>query len=203
MKTQKNYPIYLLLVLVVTFPLGALAQDDSRPWERLGLSLTEWKLIQDNGMPMDMVEKLLKDGIGISEYFSKPWEACNISESEWIEKRRSGLTNYDIEQAEKLKQKDFLKSQKPVETTFQEYDVSNENRLLLKSFLLPGYVQMTSNDVKKGRIMVGIAAGAVVGTVGLSIAKKQFISLPLVFVLVPDMIWSLADERRKISGNPR
>jgi hypothetical protein len=187
--------LYLSLFLFFT---GApiIAQDDSKPWERLGLSLTEWKLITDNKMPMSKVEQLLKDGIGIGEYFDKPWEKLGMSESKWISKRRIGLTSYDIEQQVHEAQKDTsMHPTKPQTTTFRELDRSQENRELFASFFLPGYLQLREHHKVRGGIMVSLAIGSIAGCTAWSVAKKQFIPLPLLAVLIPDMGWSFVDHR--------
>jgi hypothetical protein len=73
------------------------AQEAQKPWEQYGLSKTEWKMIQDNKISLDKVEELLKSGISISEYIDKPWVKFHLSEGAYINKRRSGLSAYDIE----------------------------------------------------------------------------------------------------------
>jgi len=171
------------------------AQEDLKPWERLGLSITEWKLIQDNNMPMEKVEELLKAGIGISEYFTHPWEECNLTEEKWIAMRRSGLTSDEIKLRQQVSDRDFIKNQKPAENSFEEYDASGERHELFTSFLAPGWLQVHDERKTKGRVMIGLAAGSIAGTVGLSIYKKQFISIPLIAVLVPDMVWSMVNQK--------
>jgi hypothetical protein len=71
--------------------------DDLKPWEKLGISQTEWIMIRDNRISEDKVQVLLRSGIGIGEYVAKPWKELGLTERAWIAKRRSGLTNYDIE----------------------------------------------------------------------------------------------------------
>ncbi|MBN1306409.1 MAG: hypothetical protein JXA18_00730 [Chitinispirillaceae bacterium] len=182
--------ISLLLLLSVSL----FSQDDSKPWERLGLSLTEWKLIQENELPMSKVEQLLKYGIGIGEYFSRPWERLGMSESKWIAKRRSGLTSYDIEQQVRAARKDTsMQPTPPQVNTFRELDRSRENRELFASLFLPGYLQCREKHKVRGGIMVALAAGSVAGCTAWSIAQKQFAPIPLLVVLVPDMIWSFVD----------
>jgi len=67
----------VLFILMLTFL--CFSQEELQPWERLGLSITEWKMIEDNKMPMEQVEELLQAGIGISEYFQKPWINLNMT----------------------------------------------------------------------------------------------------------------------------
>ena len=190
--------------LVFLFSGFIFGQDDSRPWERLGLSLTEWKLIKDNDMPMSKVESLLKDGIGISEYFRKPWEPIGMTESKWIAKRRSGLTNYDIEQEARYAQNDSLMMAPSIEgSTFEEYDPSRETRDVFTGFFLPGVVQCRRGDKGRGRVMITLAFGAIGGTVAWSIVRQQFMPLPMVAIGVPDMIWSLVDHKIHVRNRRR
>ena len=183
----------ILLFILSVHPLQA--QDDLRPWERLGLSLTEWDLITTNNLPMKKVEELLKAGIGIGEYFESPWIPLNLTEEQWIAKRRSGLTSYDIE----LEAKTIAPNSKTqdsaaaVNASFQEYDRSAETRQKFASFFLPGCMQIRRGDKGKGAIMATLAVGSIVGCVGWSIAEKHFMSLPL-FVIVIPMTWSLVDD---------
>lgn len=182
----------LILLFFSTFPLHA--QDDSRPWERLGLSITEWNMIQDNNLPMKKVEELLKAGIGISEYFDQPWIEISLTEEQWIAKRRNGLTSYDIE----LEAKTIAPNSKAtdnaaeVNASFQEYDRSAETRQKFASFFLPGCMQIKRGDKGKGAIMATLAVGSIAGCVGWSIAEKNFVSLPLFAIVIP-MTWSIID----------
>ncbi|MBN1579050.1 MAG: hypothetical protein JW913_20980 [Chitinispirillaceae bacterium] len=185
-----------LFLFLLLLPALLLSQDDSKPWERLGLSLTEWKLIQENNLPMSKVERLLKDGIGIGEYFSKPWEQLGMSESKWIAKRRSGLTSYDIElQVRTAHQDTSVQSTPPNVNTFRELDRSRENGELFASFFLPGYLQYREKHKGRGSIMVSLAVGSIAGCTAWSVAQKQFMPLPLLVVLIPDMVWSFVDHK--------
>jgi hypothetical protein len=184
----------VVVLLFLSMPL--FAQDDTRPWERLGLSLTEWKLIQDNNMPMSKVESLLKDGIGISEYFRKPWEPLGMTESKWIAKRRLGLTNYDIEQeVHKTANDSSMQPTSPEENTFEQFDRSQETRETFGSFFLPGVIQCKRGHKGRGGVMIGLAIGSIGGTVAWSVAQKQFIPVPLLAICIPDMAWSLIDHK--------
>lgn len=191
-----------LLVVLVWIP--SFSQDDNKPWERLGLSLTEWKLITDSNMPMSKVESLLKDGIGISEYFEKPWEPLGMTESRWIAKRRSGLTNYDIEQQARMAQKDTTMMPTPDGyNTFEEFDRSKETGELASALLLPGLQQYRQHRKPQGRVMVSLAALSLAGTAAWSISVKQFMPLPLLVVLLPDMGWSFVDHKIHLTKKHR
>ncbi len=203
LKTFKRFDLLnKLLVMICFIPLALFSQDDSKPWERLGLSLTEWKLIQDNNMPMSKVEELLKAGIGISEYFRRPWEELGISEAKWIAKRREGLTNYDIElQVRNRRENTYTPADSEKnDFAFKDYDRSAEDKELFASFFLPGYVQL--REKRKGRAIVMISAGvgSITGCTIWSIAQKQFAPLPLLVVLIPDMVWSLVDYKLHIKS---
>jgi hypothetical protein len=73
------------------------SDDELKPWEKLGVSQTEWKMIVDNHISEAKVHELLAGGIGIGEYVAKPWKKIGLSEKKWIKKRRSGLSEYDVE----------------------------------------------------------------------------------------------------------
>ena len=186
-----------LLVLLVQVPLHA--QEDLKPWERLGLSITEWNLITENNMPMKKVESLLKDGIGISEYFEKPWEPLDMTEKEWIAKRRRGLTSYDIEQEVRMANRDSSMQPTPNgNNTFIDYKRTGETRELTSALFLPGFQQYRYKQKVRGRIMVSLAVTSVAGTVAWSIYQKQFMPLPLLVILLPDMGWSYVDHKIRL-----
>jgi hypothetical protein len=191
-----NLKIALLSVLTLVLVAPLVAQDDTKPWERLGLSLTEWKLIQDNKMPMSKLESLLKDGIGISEYFTKPWEPLGMTEAKWIAKRRTGLTSYDIEQQSRAAEKDTAMQPTPVTlNTFKEPDRSRETREQFASLFLPGFMQCKVDHKVRGRIMIALAVGSIAGCTAWSIAGDGFMPVPVIAVLVPVMGWSFIDHK--------
>lgn len=173
-------------------------QEQIDPWERLGLSKTEWIMIEENHMPMRQVEYLLKSGIGISEYFKKPWVELNMTEQKWIDKKRSGMSSYDIEIEAKASNAEWKTEMK---TGFRsEMSGVSENAESF-SALIPGFQQFKSHSVAKGIIMSTVALGAVTWCTAGSISDKRFNSLPVFAVLVPDIVWSYIDykvtKRRK------
>lgn len=182
---MKRVFFLILFLLSVT-----IAQDEVKPWEKLGLSQTEWKMIKDAGMSIKKVESLLKDGIGIEEYLSKPWENYGLTESEWIKKRRSGMTNYDI-QLESSIQNDGLgpDTKNGIRSDFSSM---SGNGQMVSSLFLPGYQQIRAGKKNRGILMVSLAGGAVVWCAADAIANKRFFALP-VCVLALDMIWSFVD----------
>ena len=188
---------YLLFLFLCSIAV-CYGQEQIEPWERLGLSKTEWMMIEENRMPMKQVEYLLKSGIGISEYFKKPWVELNMTEQKWIEKKRSGMSSYAIEneaQASKAAWKTAMKS-----GFRSEMSGVSENAESF-SALIPGVQQFKSRSVAKGIIMSSIALGAVTWCTASSISDKRFNSLPIFAVFVPDVIWSFVDykvsKRRK------
>jgi hypothetical protein len=188
---------YLLFVVVVFGILTGFVfgQDENKPWEKLGLSQTEWRMITDNNISMSKVEQLLKNGISIGEYSQKPWEPLRMSEENWVKKRRSGLTSYDIE----------LEAQHDAENWKMEVkhgagkDVHQltENGEMFSSLFLPGYYQWQTNQKVKGTVMASLVAGSLIWCTVGSIKDKHFEVLPVVFVLVPDMVWSFIDYKIK------
>ena len=191
--------LYFAALLAVLVSLPLKARDELSPWERLGLSITEWNLITENKMPMKKVESLLRDGIGISEYFKKPWEPLDMSEKEWIAKRRRGLTSYDIEQEVRLADNDSSMQPTPKENiTFIDYKRTGETRELTSALFLPGFQQYRYKRKTRGRFMVSLAAASIAGTVAWSIYQKQFMPIPLLVILLPDMGWSYVDHKIRL-----
>lgn len=180
-----RYLTFLFVCIAVCY-----GQEQIDPWERLGLSKTEWIMIEENHMPMRQVEFLLKSGIGISEYFKKPWVELNMTEQKWIDKKRSGMSSYDIEIEAKSSNAEWKTEMK---TGFRsEMSGVSENAESF-SALIPGFQQFKSRSVAKGIIMSTIALGAVTWCTAGSISDKRFNSLPVFAVLVPDIVWSYID----------
>lgn len=178
--------IFLFFVCIAV----CYGQEQIDPWERLGLSKTEWIMIEENHMPMNKVEDLLKAGIGISEYFKNPWVELNMTEQKWIEKKRSGMSSYDIEIEAKANNAEWKSEMK---SGFRsEMSGVSENAESF-SALIPGLQQFKSGSVAKGIIMSSIALGAVTWCTAGSISNKRFNSLPVFAVLIPDIVWSYID----------
>ncbi len=187
----------LIFLFLVCFAV-CYGQEKIEPWERLGLSKTEWMMIEENRMPMKQVEYLLKSGIGISEYFKKPWIELNMTEQKWIEKKRSGMSSYDIEIEAKASNAEWKTEMR---SGFRsEMSEVSENAESF-SALIPGLQQFKSRSVAKGIIMSSVALGAVTWCTASSISNKRFNSLPVFAVFVPDVVWSFVDykvsKRRK------
>jgi len=168
------------------------AQDESRPWERLGLSQTEWRLVNENNISMAKLEQLLKSGISVGEYIQKPWEQLGLNEEKWMKKRRSGLTSYDIELEATLGNTQEWKTNMNTDAARDLHQLS-ESGELFSSLFLPGYYQYNVGQKRKSYMMIGLAGGAVAWfTIG-SIANKRFEVAPVALVIIPDMIWSFID----------
>jgi hypothetical protein len=186
------------MFLVITFGIFAgfvSGQDENKPWEKLGLSQTEWKMITDNNMSMSKVEQLLKVGISIGEYFQKPWEPLNMSEDQWIKKRRSGLTSYDIELEAQANNKNWKKEMRS--DAGKDVHQLSESGEMFTSLCLPGYYQWHTDQKVKGSVMVSLVAGSLIWCTVGTISEKRFEVLPIVVVLVPDMVWSFIDYKIK------
>ena len=182
---------HLFILLIFLISGTGIGQDDIKPWERLGLSLTEWKLIQENNIPVSKVEKLLKNGISISEYIDKPWERLEMKESKWTEKRRAGMSSYDIELEAKLKDQKWNSGVK--EDFLSEISTVSGSGEAFSSLFLPGYQQLRAHRKATGIILLSIAGGSLIWCTAGSIANKRFEGIPVFCVLVPDMVWSLID----------
>lgn len=175
----------LILFVLVSESIG-----QEKIWERLGLSQTEWKMVQDNNIPINKVEKLLKDGIGISEYVKKPWIELKITEDQWISKRRDGLTNYDIELQAQVQSDTTKRVASDINlNAFKETDNSAPFAL----GLFPGYVQLQQKRNTTGAIMLAVLGSAVVWNLSSSAYNGKFDMVSVGLILLPDVIWSLFD----------
>jgi hypothetical protein len=92
-----NKIVVIAAGILMCFFVASFGQDNLKPWEKYGLSQTEWKMVQVNKIPTSKVEELLGAGISVGEYVKKPWEELGLTEGDWIEKHRNGLSSYDIE----------------------------------------------------------------------------------------------------------
>lgn len=179
----------VLMFLCLAFA-SSFGQSDVRPWEKYGLSQSEWKLVQDNNISMDKVQTLLSAGISIGEYCKKPWKGLGLTEGEWIEKRRAGLTAYDIELEAKSKHRFKTDSTTSAPSGYSSFS-SGKNQFI--SFIIPGFQQLRLKQKTRGTIMMGLAVTALATCFAGAVVEDRFEARPLYFVLAPDMLWSFID----------
>jgi hypothetical protein len=188
---QRLVTAWSIGVCVAAFTWSQSLNDELKPWEKYGLSQTEWKMIKDNNIPLSKVEELLKAGISISEYIEKPWEKLSISERKYIEKRRSGLTAYDIELEQTSNRGGWKDENKGVPNS--EVSAFSGSKELALSFALPGYQQYRLEHRWRAWIMSAVAIGSVAASIIITCADGKFEGTPLFVILVPDMFWSMMD----------
>jgi hypothetical protein len=186
-------PVAAGFFLCLCISFTSFSQNDLKPWEKYGLSQTEWKMIQDNKISLDKVQELLQTGISIGEYVQEPWKKVSMTEGDWIEKRRSGFTTYDIELEKKTNNRFSNKDGDSTASSEASSFSSPKNQLI--SFVLPGAQQLRFKETSKGMIMVGLAIASLAGCIIGSIAQDNFEARPLYCVLLPDMFWSFIDFR--------
>lgn len=180
------------LLLCSCLAVAAWGQEMVKPWEKYGISQTEWKMVQDNRISLDKLEIILSSGIGIAEYCQKPWKKLNIKESDWIDKRRAGMSSYDIELDVKSDRTGYKQDNKLAMKSEMNSATTKQSAGLFTSFILPGVQQQKVGQKTRGKIMSGLAIGCVAGCFVWSVAEGRFEPVPL-FFLVPDMFWSLFD----------
>ena len=181
-----------VVVMFLCLAFAVSGQDEARPWEKYGLSQSEWKLIQDNHISKDKLQTLLSAGISIGEYSTKPWKRLGLSEGEWIEKRRAGLTTYDIELEAKANRRVKTDTTAAAPSGYSSFS-SGGNRLI--SFVIPGFQQLRLKQTTRGRIMMGLAIGSLAACFAGTLydINNHVEARPLYFVLAPDMLWSFID----------
>jgi hypothetical protein len=190
------------VLMFLCLALASFGQgSDARPWEKYGLSQTEWKMIQENHISRDKVQMLLSAGISLGEYCKKPWTGLGLTEGDWIEKRRAGLTSYDIEleaKAGRAGRRSTIDTAAPAALSGYASYSSGSNQLI--GLLVPGFQQLRLKQTTRGRIMVALAVGSLAACFAYAVIEDRFEPRPLYFVLAPDMLWSFIDFRISI-GN--
>lgn len=182
-----------MFLFLIIFNCLAFSQQEISPWEKLGLSKTEWVMIQENKIPAEKVEELLKAGIGIGEYVKKPWMNLGMSEDKWINKRRSGYTNDDIISKAMSSLSDSSLKAAYKANARDDFRSVSKNSEKFSSLFLPGYQQHKNGQKLKGNLMIALSGASLAWCVGGSIYNKRFEFLPIFCITVPTMIWSLAD----------
>jgi hypothetical protein len=148
-------------------------------YERLGLSLTEWNLVQQHHMSLDRVKSFLRDGISVAEYFREPWVSIGITEAQWFANRRRGLSDDDMRG--------------------QGRTASAGEWAFIQNFFVPGLHQWIRHDYGKAAAMSGIAVVSLGLYAGLRDTKKNPKSIgfdypvPFLIILAGDMLWSSID----------
>jgi hypothetical protein len=179
----------VLLFLCLAF--SSSGQNEMRPWEKYGLSQSEWKLVQENDISMDKVRTLLSAGIAIGEYCLKPWKRIALTEGEWIEKRRAGLTTYDIELEAQSNRRRFKADTNAAAPSGYSLLSSGKNQLI--SFVFPGFQQLRLKQPVRGTIMAGLAIASLAVCAAEAMTQDEFTGMSLYCVLAPDMLWSFID----------
>jgi hypothetical protein len=180
----------VLMILCLAF--SSFGQQEMRPWEKYGLSQSEWKLVQENNISMDKVRTLLSAGIAIGEYCTKPWKRIGLSEGEWIEKRRAGLTTYDIELEAQSNRRHRFKADTNVAVP-SGYSTLSSGKNQLISLLFPGFQQLRLKQPVRGTIMAGLAIASLAVCAGEAMTQDEFTGFSLYCFLAPDMLWSFID----------
>jgi hypothetical protein len=153
-------------------------RTDIPEYERLGLSLTEWKMVQQNNMSMDKVKSLLRDGISVSEYFKQPWLELGLTESQWHANRRRGLSDEDMRGAHPK--------------------ASSNQWAAIQNFFVPGLHEWLRHEYVRASAMSGIAAASLALYVIVpdkNDAKSKGFGYPFPFLVIlgADMLWSSLD----------
>ena len=183
----------LVVCICILAFLTHAQQDEITPWEKLGISKTEWLLIQDNKIPMSKVAELLTSGIGIGEYVDKPWLRLNMSEDKWISKRRSGLTQEEIESKVRHHKPEMSWTELNKETAREDIRAVSKNGEKFSSLFLPGYQQNKNGRIVSRNLMLGFTGASIAGCVAWSIAGHKFQPIPIFAVTIPTMVWSFAE----------
>lgn len=186
--------IKTLVFCICAFIFVAQAQQDEiTPWEKLGISKTEWLLIQDNKIPMSKVAELLTSGIGIGEYVEKPWLRLEMSESKWISKRRSGLTQDEIERKVRHHKPEMSWKELNKENAREDIVSVSKHGEKFSSLFLPGYQQNRNGRVVSRNLMVGFTGASIAGCVAWSVAGQKFQPIPIFAITIPTMVWSFVE----------
>lgn len=188
MKKIDSISVGLLLCCCII--AAASGQNEIKPWEKYGISQSEWKMTKDNNVSEDKLKAILSSGISVTEYCQKPWKNLGLRETEWMDKRRAGMSEYDIELEAQSDRTGYRQDNRNAMKTDKNPVAQTPG--LLTSFILPGYQQQRIGQKTRGIIMSGLAIGFIACSFVGSVAEGRFEPIPL-FLLVPDMFWSLFD----------
>jgi hypothetical protein len=184
--------IVLFIVILFSFCFSQ-SIEELKPWERLGITSKEYHECQLRSFPEDSIKYILKLGIMPSEYFQKPWQSLNIQLLEYFSYRKRGLSD---DQIKTLLDTSDVRLFSSHDTSFDR--VESKTGIYLKSLFLPGYMQRTcfkgsscyDSQKSKSTKMIVLGSISCITTVAWSIKEKEFIPIPIFFILIPDMFWS-------------
>jgi len=180
-------------LLCCCITVAACGQEGTKPWEKYGISQSEWKMTKDNNISEDKLKVILSSGISITEYCQRPWKKLGIKETEWMDKRRAGMSSYDIELDTKSDRNSFKQDNRKMLKVDTASESAKQTPGLFTSFVLPGYQQQKIGHKTRGKIMSGFAIGCLAGCFIWSVAGGQGIQPVPLLLIVPDMFWSLFD----------
>lgn len=196
MKKSDTIAFGFLLCTWIIF--SVCAQDAVKPWEKYGISQSEWKMTKDNNISEDKLRVILSSGVSISEYCQKPWKKLGIKEAEWMDKRRAGMSSYDIELDTRSDRTSYKQDNKKMMRVDTASASVKQTPGLFASFVLPGYQQQKMGHKTRGKIMSGIAISCLAGCFVWSVAEGQGVQPIPLLIIVPDMFWSLLDYKFSI-----
>jgi hypothetical protein len=183
-----RFGLLLCCCIIVTVS----GQDAIKPWEKYGISQSEWKMTKDNNISEEKLKVILSSGISVTEFCQKPWKNLGLRETDWMDKRRAGMSEYDIELEAQSNRTGYRQDNKNTMKSENNSVASKQSPGLFTSFILPGYQQQRIGQKTRGRIMSGLAIGFIACSFVGSVAEGGFEPIPLL-LLVPDMFWSLFD----------
>lgn len=185
---------FLTIMLLSTV---SIAQESLKQWEKLGITSKEWHECQLRNFSDDSIKIIVSYGIMPSEFFQSPWLAHNLTCEQWLTKRKSGMTDEQI-----FKTVQAIEAVKGSKTVIEMNDKQiSENLLKFESFILPGYLQITSSSKSQkiqGSIMGTIFVASIAGTIAWSIKEDCMMPTSLVTITLPVMLWSYFNFKRSI-----
>jgi hypothetical protein len=114
-----------------------------------------------------------------------------MKESEWMDKRRAGMSSYDIELEYQSEHSRFKHDNKNTLKSDSSSARARQSQALFTGFFLPGFEQQRLGQ-NRGKVMSYYALGCIAGCIVWSVAQARIEPVPLVLV-IPDMFWSLVD----------
>lgn len=177
-----------LFSIVLVLSSVCFAQEDGiRIWEKHGLTSTEWRIAQDNGVSVETLDTLTSMGIHVTEYLESPWLKIGITRSQWFEYRSVGINDSAIVKL----------NTKQTDTTISKLDLSTDLNPEKKSALglIPGYCQIKTGRKQLGAAQIIVAGTGVAGMVACAFIKPAAVPIPFLVMVVPVIPWSFATQR--------